>query len=145
MMLIDFLMKSFKCISLTSWATLLFSVSIASVACAQTYSTQDAERATSGASASRSSAPPCATCGWVESCTWVEQVDPALVWAAVSGQLPPGSPTPGLISNGPAAESHFEIRIRMEDGSLRVLRQAEPMPLGMAVHFSDGKAKARAN
>jgi hypothetical protein len=106
---------------------------------AQTYSTQAA----------------CKNCGWVESCNWVEPTDPVLVGAATSGRFTAqGQPVPtakgspaltgsgGLVVQaGPTTPPHYEIRIRMADGSLRAVQQPEALPLGAEVRMQGNVAR----
>jgi hypothetical protein len=113
---------------------------------AQTYGTRQAGQGPSNAPGTYSTSAPCAACGWVESVTWIERLDPALVAAAGGGQSGQGNQALALAlsqSQTEMARSHYEIRIRMDDGSFRVLRQDEPLPLGMAVHWTNGRVSPR--
>lgn len=118
-----------------------------SLAQAQTYGTRQAGQGPANAPGTYSTSAPCAACGWVESVTWIERLDPALVAAAGGGQSGQGNPALAWAlsqSQTDMARSHYEIRIRMEDGSLRLLRQDEPLPLGMTVHWTNGRVSPRA-
>ena len=113
---------------------------------AQTYGTRNADESRAPVRGTYVTPAPCASCGWVESVAWIEKLDPGLLAAAgASGQGVPAMALALAQNQTDAAHSHYEIRIRMDDGSLRLLRQDEPLPLGMAVHWANGRVSPRAS
>jgi hypothetical protein len=113
---------------------------------AQTYGTRNADESRAAARGTNSTAAPCAGCGWVESVAWIEKLDPGLLAAAgASGQGVPAMALALTQNQADTVGSHYEIRIRMDDGSLRLLRQDAPLPLGMAVHWANGRVSPRAS
>jgi hypothetical protein len=115
----------------------------------QTYSAAPPQTYSERGTTVRSAPAACKTCGWVESCSWVESPDPVLVGAAASGrftaqgqmaQTGNGAPAPSGaggwgVPPGPSTPAHYDIRIRMSDGSLRLVQQPDPLPLGAEVRM----------
>lgn len=101
-----------------------------------------------GSTQAYGTATACKDCGWVESCNWVESPDPVLVGAAASGRfsaqgqmLADAKGGNAVSTGGNAQPARYDIHIRMADGSLRLLQQAEPLPLGAAVRMQGSVAR----
>ena len=117
-----------------------------SLAQAQTYGTRNADEPRTSARGTYATPAPCASCGWVESVAWIEKLDPGLLAAAgASGQGVPAMALALTQNQANTVGGQYEIRIRMDDGTQRLLQQDEPWPLGMAVQWTNGRFSPRAS